>query len=468
MSIEDTDPVSGPAHGVLPDAIIADATSEASLIFVRLDPALDRARVITWLKAATALVGTLEAPVDGTPQASAAVAFGPSFFLSGATARFGLDGRIPHEFSDLPVVPAAGATVAADILFYVLSRSRALVMDFIVSLWGTRDGGLLSIEIEHGFQRSSGRELFGARDGLRNIPSAERPQVVFVGTDAADEPDWTDAGTYVAYMKLPQNMDAWAKLDDTEKQRRVGRRLDGSRLDLDPGSDPHADGDYGSNDTPAPAAHVRKAGPRGANLTSRIFRRGVPFVDVADGKVSAGLQFVSFQRSLDDFETILNRWMLAKDFQSPGAGVDLLFTDDLVTIEKVGFFFAPASDSRFMGAAMFDAPRPRRGDGRVFVRKKLVDASGAKIPGQLDGAVFQIVRADTNALIGGTFVTDSGGHGVSPEVPVGVPLLVREISPLSGAQVAPDAPIQLEGPHGSVEIRNVIPTPNPIPSPYHA
>ena len=455
------------AHGILPDEVIKDPTSEAALIFVTLAPSLDRAGVIAWLHAATGLMATLEAQVDGLRLATALPAFGPSFFTLAGAARFDLQGRAPHEFADLPSVPAARSVVGADLVFYVLARSHAQLADFILGLWATRGAGLATLTIEEGFQRGDGRELFGFRDGLRNIPGPDRPRIVFVSPDAADEPDSSEGGSYMAYLKLPQDVDAWSRLTPDEQERRLGRRrADGSRVDLTAGTDPHSEGDYAAADVPAAAAHIRKVRPQGG-LTSQVFRRGVPFVQAEGGVVTAGLQFVSFQGSLDDFETMLQRWMLAKDFKTAGAGVDLLFADGLVTVEKVGFFFAPPADPRFLGARFFDAPQPRRGKGRIFVRKKLIDANGAKVDGQLDGAVFQALRKDTGALLGPTFTTESSGHALSPEVPIGVPLLVREVQPLAGATAAPDAEITLDAPRGVVEIRNVIPAPNPPPSPYH-
>ncbi|MDQ2913499.1 MAG: Dyp-type peroxidase [Chloroflexota bacterium] len=454
------------AHGILPDDVITDPTSEASLIFVTLASSLDHAGVLSWLQAATGLVTALEAPVNGTRLATAAVAFGPSFFTAGTTARFDLQGRAPREFGDLPTVPTAAAIVAADVVFYVLSRSRAQVVDFVLGLWGSRTAGLASIAIENGFQRGNGRELFGFRDGMRNIPAEDRPRVVFVGPDAADEPDSSENGSYMAYLKLPQDLDAWNRLSADEQERRMGRRrADGSRLDLPAGSDPRAEGAYASDDSPAPAAHVRKVRPQGG-LTSQIFRRGVPFLQVDGGAVTAGLQFVSFQASLDDFDAMLQRWMLAKDFKTAGAGIDLLFADGVVRIDKVGFFFAPPADPRFIGARFFDTPQRRRGVGRVFIRKKLVDANGSKVAGQLDGAVFQMLRKDSGAPLGAPFTTESSGHALSPEVPIGVPLLVHEVQPLAGATASADSDITLDGPRGFVEVRNVIPQPNPAPSPY--
>jgi hypothetical protein len=155
--------------------------------------------------------------------------------------------------------------------------------------------------------------------------------------------------------------------------------------------------------------------------------------------------------------------MLAPDFPSAGTGRDLLLAEGAVTIEKAGFFFVPPTDERFIGAGMFDRPRPRRGKGRLFVRKKLVDASGNRVPGQLDGAVFQVLVQESGLPEGPTFATKPDGHAISPELPVGVALVLREVTPLPGAPAVGDIAFQLEGPHQSLEVRNVQPAAQPSP-----
>jgi Dyp-type peroxidase family len=463
MASDNTSDSTTAAHGILPDEVIQDPSSEASLIFITLDPKLDRDGVQAWLRALTAAVAETESPVGGTRMATVAVGVAPSFFATGGTPRFDLTGRQPHEFSDLPQVPGA-ATVAGDVVLYVLARSRAKIASLLLTLWATRSLGLLTVSEQQGFKRGDDRELFGFRDGLRNVASLDRPRVVFVNADdTADEPDWTDLGSYMAYLKIPQQLDAWAKLPSAEQERRIGRTLaDGTRQDLAPGTDPHTEGDY-TGDIPVPAAHVRKAAPHGG-LKEEIFRRGVPFVEVdAASGLRAGLNFVSFQASLDAFQAILIGWMLRPDFKKAGDGADLLFADNMVTIEKAGFFFVPPTDPRFIGARIFDAPQPRRGHGHLFVRKKLVDTAGNKIAGQLDGAVFQALSKANGRPIGATFTTDASGHAVSPDLPVGVPLVLHEITPLPEAQPADDRDFQLDGPHGAVEVRNIQPTPQPPP-----
>lgn len=426
------------AKGVLPDAVIRDHRAEAMLVACQLDPNLDQAGVQAWLQDLTRLTAELTAPIRGRPVATVAVGFGRSFFLAPDGApRFGLAGRIPAELQVPPVVAGVADPVAGaqDLLLYIMTTSEAQAACFLEGLSGTRALGLRGVVIERGFQRADGRELFGFHDGLRNVRTAERHRVVFVDRDfAPDEPDWVEDGTYLAYLKIPQDFERWGQLPVTEQERIMGRRKDdGSRLDLSPGTDPHSEGDIAS-DPPSLNAHVRKSGPRGAlHDRTQIFRRGVPYLTLReDGALDGGLQFVSFQSSLDQFAVVLSRWMTNPDFPRAGSGPDALFAHGLVRIAKAGFYFVPPHDRRFVGAGMFDPPRPvgqPRLPGRIIIRKRALDTMGNPAPVEVGGIGFQLFRADTNAPVGAVFFTDSAGHARSPEVPLRTPLILREVPP---------------------------------------
>jgi hypothetical protein len=192
-------------------------------------------------------------------------------------------------------------------------------------------------------------------------------------------------------------------------------------------------------------AHVAKAGPRGVNDPVAIFRRGVPYLDLAaDGSLVGGLQFVSFQNSLDSFDTIFNRWMLNPGFAAQGAGADSLFAQGFATVERAGFFVVPPSHPRFIGAGIFEEPTPPIEQlGRLVVRKKVLDSAGAHAEVDLTGIGFQITRASDGTALGPVFFTSPNGHATSPDIPLNTPLMLREVTPPPNADPAGDTPFTL-------------------------
>ena len=203
-----------------------------------------------------------------------------------------------------------------------------------------------------------------------------------------------------------------------------------SRLDLPPGSDPRHEPDT-VGDPPTGHSHVRKSGSRlPVHMGMGIFRRGVPYLEIQpDGSLHGGLQFVSFQRSLELFELVLARWLRNADFPTPGTGLDRLFAEGFATIRRSGVFVVPPGDRRHIGAGLFDPdarPGRRRRPGHVLIRKRVVDANGAASPADRAGVGFRVYRADTREPIGDVFRTDGLGHATSPAIPLGTTVVVRE------------------------------------------
>ncbi len=424
------------APGALPDAVTRSPDANAYFFAVTLSPTLGAEGVQAWLKDVTALIAELkDYESNGAPVVSVCTAFSASFFLAAGQQRFGLAPvQIPAGLASPPEVPALAAIpqVAGDVLFYVMSLSA------------TRAAGLQSVTVELGFQRNDKRENFGFLDGLRNA-QGEREEAAFVNPELSpEEPAWVAGGSYLAYIKIAQNLEAMAGKSEEEQNAVIGRRkADGSRLDLPQGTLVADEGPFEGNACPA-TAHIRKAGPRGVlHDETKIFRRGVPFLTLReDCSVEAGLQFVSFQRSLSAFAVIFERWMTNTNFPTENAGEDSLLAERLITLEKAGFFFAPPHDERFIGAPIFDPPP---GDpctiGHIVVQKQLIGRNGQPILSELGGISFEVRRE--GAAVGEQFSTDSTGRAVSPPLPRGVPLVVHEISPPTGFQQAEDVPVTL-------------------------
>lgn len=215
-----------------------------------------------------------------------------------------------------------------------------------------------------------------------------------------DEPAWADGVSYMAYLKIRQHLDRFAELpDNVARDAIIGRTRTGERLDLQ-GRHISPKQEPATEPVGLPAtAHVRKVGPRGGHDNTQIYRRGFPYMETTpDGELQVGLQFCSFQASLDQFDVVFNDWSLNRQFpplpDGAATGADALLDPNrgLTSIEKVGFFFVPPhEDEGVAAAAVFATPaahRRARETGRLVVHKRVTDpnepavrAAGVPVPG---------------------------------------------------------------------------------------
>lgn len=480
------------AKGILPKnddgtrTLLRNPRLSGYFIGISLRSDIDAAGVRAWLEKISPFVDELVARLpltddersrnveDGEKVATVAIGFAPSFFLITTSGlRFGIDP--PAAFDSMPAgepnlmpwesgAPAlAGARhLDSDVLFYVTTVFEARVARFVEQLDATRPD-LTSITIARGFQRLEGKEPFGYDDGERNVPPGERTRQVFVhqDTEEVDEPEWADDGTYMAFMRIVQHRGAFAALaDDPARDAVIGRRPDGTRLDLD-GVDPHDEPAEPAPNLPA-SSHVRKVGPRGTHDTVQIFRRGLPFFEAVDGKLHVGLNFVSFQSNLDKFDTVLNDWMLSTNFPGDGAGPDALFdaARGLTTIDSVGLYFVPSHDTRFVGATMFD-PKPARGprEGKLVVRKRVTDPNEPGRRFERAGFTFRVLDA-AGAPVGTDFTTNSAGRATfGGKLTIGTTYTLEEVgSPISVQPIR--LSFVMERPNHQLRVVNKVTQPN--------
>jgi Dyp-type peroxidase family len=446
-------------EGVFPNAVIRDARSTGLFIFGQLDPNLTTPGVQSWLQEITGYLNTLREPDSGgTMRFDAAFGFGPSFFLSAGTPRFGLTDKSPAGFTNPTVLPAS-LPFPADFLLYAMSVEEERLVQLVQWLAACRPTPVIQMRVERGFQRANKRESFRFLDGQRNPGIGDRSSVARVGPDQmGNEPAWVEGAAYLAYMKIRQDLAHATALGNDVMEQAIGRRDDdGSRLDQQPGMDPKNEPDFTDPNNPKDNSHVRKVGPRGdeQGATIAIFRRGLPYMDIAaDGTPEFGLHFVSFGDP-DQFNTILNRWMVNPLFPAPNTGPDALMVQQLISFELGAMFIVPPADRRYIGAQIFDpesAPLPATA-GRVVVKKRVADAGGNPLPQHtLRGAVFQVLQ--NGNPVGATFTTDAAGHAISGDLPTGSQYVLHEVTPLPGANQAADVPFTLSNRRQVIEVIN--------------
>jgi len=477
------------AKGILPrrddrEVLYKNPQTCGYFVSVKLDPAIDRARAEAWLAAVSRLVDELVArlpPEEGEEKgrkvAAVAVGLAPSFFTSGGAPRFDPAVEPPDGFA--PGVPLPNGTaplasvplVDADVLFYVASVFEARVNGFVSGLAEMRPD-VQAIWLERGYQRLDETEPFGYKDGVRNIRSQDRPRFVFIHRDGGelDEPAWADGGSYMAYLKVLQRPEQFAALpDDATRDQVIGRAKDGTRLDLvGQGMDPKREPAEPPPNL-APTAHVRKVGPRGPHDDTQIFRRGLPFIETTpEGHVRVGLQFCSFQASLDQFDVIFNDWMASRQFpphpDGAEAGMDALLDParQLTLIEKVGFFFVPPYHAEGLAATVFAAHEERpRTTGRLVVHKRVVDPNDPTRRFERRGFVFQVLDGQGQVVANSQFTTDSTGRGICPvELQVGQQYTLQELSsPVANVQLA-NTPFTMERRNQQLRVVNQVTQPN--------
>lgn len=478
------------AKGVLPrrddrDVLYANPRTCGYFIGVKLDPAIDRPRAEAWMSRVSRLVDDLverlparKGEPKGEKVASVAVGLAPRFFGSDGTPRFSPGVEPPAGFAPGPPPaaqsPALARVPAADIdvMFYVASVFEARVNGFLSKLAEMRPD-VVGITLDRGYQRLDETEPFGYRDGVRNVRGDKRSKVVFVHRDdrEPDEPAWADGGTYMAFMRILQRPENFVALaDEAARDAVIGRTRDGKRLDLvATGTEPH---DEPADPPPAlpPTSHVFKAGPRGIHDAVQIFRRGLPFFETTtDGQVRVGLNFCSFQATLDQFDVVFSDWMMSRNFPpQPGGGdvgVDALMdpSRQLTTIEKFGFFFVPPHHPDGLAAAVFGEPSSRKlKTGRLVVHKRVVDQADPTRRFERRGFVFQILDAQGQPVPGSQFETDATGRGICPvELEIGQSYTLDETASNVVANVQlTDTPFVMDKPNKQLQLVNQVTQPN--------
>lgn len=457
------------ARGVVPhwpdDPVMKSRYAHGAFLFATLPAEWDAAAVTNWLAIIERARQELRAArtAEVVRLATIAVGFGPSFFYRpDGTVRFA-GATPPAGFAQLPPMPQGA--IPADVCFYIVATAEAEIAKFVNALAAS---GVTGLAMEQGYKSYPDKEPFGYRDGVRNVPFSSRNDFVFIDADRnADEPDWTHHGTYLAYMRILQNPTAFQAIAPAEQDQVIGRDRAGRRLDLPEGVKAKDEPTYAA-DEPRLDSHVRKVGPRGFDHRdeTQIFRRGLPFLEVRGGQVLQGLQFASFQASLDQFDAVFNRWMLNTDFPRLGTGADALIARGLISIEKWGFYFVPPDVDGPIGTGMFQpAPAARKPKtGRVAVRKELVDATGTRVNSDLGGFTFQITDLQGNP-VGGQFTSNSHGHALSDEIPLG-DYQLTELPPGAPQPTIPAAaPVSftLHSAQAVVKVRNQLP---PAAGPY--
>ncbi|MGX5695991.1 iron uptake transporter deferrochelatase/peroxidase subunit [Agromyces soli] len=244
--------------------------------------------------------------------------FGPGLFeASDGTDRFGLADRRPTELAPLPRFQGDAlepARTGGDLCIQACADDPQVAVHAIRNLSRIAFGRATLRWSQLGFGRTSStstaqatpRNLFGFKDGTANV-KAEEAEVVDeqVWVSADDGPAWMAGGSYLVARRIRMIIENWDRVQLGEQEMLVGRSK-GSGAPLSGGTE-FTEPDFaaaGPTGKPliAETSHVRLAHSSN-NGGARMLRRGYNFVDGNDelGRLDAGLFFLSFQRSPQQF-----------------------------------------------------------------------------------------------------------------------------------------------------------------------
>lgn len=308
---------------------VADGITRVELVALLQDWSYAASRMTRGLdvSASGAVGGSPQAPPDdtgealGLPASSLTITFGfgPGLFERDGVDRFGLASRRPGILQSLPRFRGDDLDPLAsdgDLCIQACADDPQVAVHAIRNLSRIAFGRARIRWAQLGFGRTSKtsatqstpRNLFGFKDGTANIlasDSAALDEHVWVGDEG---PAWLAGGSYLVARRIRQTIETWDRLRLAEQERTVGRdKREGAALS---GGDEFTPPDFAATDAAGatridPRSHVHLAHPDN-NGGVRMLRRGYNFVDGNDerGNLDAGLFFLSYQRSPEQFVTV--------------------------------------------------------------------------------------------------------------------------------------------------------------------
>ncbi|MCK2201294.1 iron uptake transporter deferrochelatase/peroxidase subunit [Corynebacterium callunae] len=248
----------------------------------------------------------------GAQNLTVTIGYGPTLF----DARFGLEGKKPAHLNPLPTFPGdqlREELCDGDIVIQACADDPQVAVHAVRNLvragsgvvevrWSQLGYGRAS---STGSEQSTPRNLFGFKDGTRNIRSDETEDLQeFVWSDEAD---WMNGGSYLCARRIRMLLELWDRQNLGEQQATFAR-FRSSGAPLGTSDDPEQEFAavpfnliYGREPAIPVDSHVFLSHPEN-NGGARILRRAYNFVEGSDtfGHLSAGLFFIAFSANPDE------------------------------------------------------------------------------------------------------------------------------------------------------------------------
>ncbi|CAN5634634.1 hypothetical protein BH23THE1_BH23THE1_13020 [soil metagenome] len=194
-----------------------------------------------------------------------------------------------------------------------------------------------------GFHSPDGRNLIGFHDGISNIKSSERLNVITIKSNNIPKEKWLINGSYLSFLRISFNLEAWESLHIDKQEILIGRDKETGCpiVSIDRKGKPIKDSRcpvFGTYDVTEAGneqfrnlpiyntkhyarsditkllqnSHISKNSPltimMGKNSSSnQVFRQGFQFIEPNEfiNKFNIGLNFICFQNSLEKIFNLL-------------------------------------------------------------------------------------------------------------------------------------------------------------------
>ena len=276
---------------------------------------------------------------------------------------------------------------------FITNRASFETWKLLSKLQNSQGNNTLYItRIFTGFQRDDGRNWFGFHDGVSNLPSKDRLQVISIARkDVVDKDFWTINGTYMAFLRIEFDVNEWGKVKETDQSIIIGRdKITGCPLiGVDNNKQPIKDNrcpvrgtfevlekgneifrehapfgkqryiPLGASDNLLKKSHVGVANPTDEQSdrtnSYRIYRQGFEFLEPIGSYPGfrVGLNFVSYQKSPKRLFNILKH--SADKNKLTHSLAELPSFETFFSVRTAGMFIVPPfqENEPFPGAGIF-------------------------------------------------------------------------------------------------------------------
>jgi deferrochelatase/peroxidase EfeB len=231
---------------------------------------------------------------------------------------------------------------------------------------------LLFTSFYTGFQRDDHRSWIDFHDGVSNLKSGdERKGAIAIKRTAVTEDQWTENGTFIAFIRLGIDLRIWRKISRLNQEITVGRdKLSGCPIEsidgngnpvavkgcpidttleiFERGNEKFRETMQASTDSLNQShilrAHHLNQGPANDPSSLRIFRQGYEFLEPSESSPGfiTGLNFVSFQDTPQRlFRMLTTEGWLGKTNFGGDPNKQLPGMDKLLSVRAAGIYFVP-------------------------------------------------------------------------------------------------------------------------------